>query len=420
MLFVSVASELHLEKAKKTSEKAFSALEPWDIELLGSPEPISDASSLPDALSRRADLLVVFIASGGTSRLLKEVLKDREAILWAHPNDNSLPSALSAREKLRAIGAWGGELAFSPPDEVPRQVSSEIACLKALAELGEARILAICGDEKASELEEALSNVLGPWRPEIEVMAPEDLSKLLEEAPRPSLSDAVAALKGIDIEHATPELEEGLVKSVQLAEALEAKLYEGGRRPVLTIDCFSLIDELGLAPCVVLALLLEHGITAVCEADPGALVLMAFYHFLTGSQAWMANLARFDKTSNTVVLAHCTACPSLSASWPYRGMLTSHFESGRPVALDVWLRRRPVLLANLQPDMRRLVLTRGRLVDSGMGDEGLCRTQALIELEGDIGAFLEATGNHHVLCYEDMSDELARLGRRLGLEVKVF
>ena len=417
VLFVSVASGLHLERARRTTREAFSALGREDVELVGSPKPFSDARSLSNALSRRADLLVVFVASGGTSRMLREALGGREAVLWAHPSDNSLPSALSAREKLRAVRAWRAELAFSAPHEVPRPVRSELACLRALAELREALVLAICDEGKAHELEEVLSNLLGPWRPQIDIMAPEELVELAEGIPRPSLSDAVAALKGIDIEQATPELEEGLVRSVQLAEAIEAKLCRGPGKPVLTLDCFSLMGELGLAPCVILALLLERGVTAVCEADPGALVLMAFYHFLTGSQAWMANLARFDLTSKTITLAHCTACPSLSASWPYRGVLMSHFESGKPVALDIWLRRRPVLLANIQPGIKRLVLARGRLIDSGMGDEGLCRTQALVELEGDIEAFLDATSNHHVLCYEDISEELRRLGRKLGLEV---
>jgi len=420
VLFVSVASRLHLEKARRTTEEAFSALKLEDIELIGSPEPFLDTSSLLNALSRRADLLVVFVASGGTSRMLREALAGRESILWAHPSDNSLPSALSAREKLRAVGGWRAEIALSPPDEVPRSVSSELACLRALAELRGARVLAVCDEEKASELEKTMSDLLGAWKPKIDVMEPGELLELAESVPRPSLSDAVAALKGIDVEQATPELEEGLVRSVQLADALEARLCAGPGRPVLTIDCFSLIEGAGLAPCVVLALLLERGITAVCEADPGALVLMAFYHFLTGSPAWMANLARFDRASRTITLAHCTACPSLSASWPYRGVLTSHFESGKPVALDIWLRRRPVLLANLQPGAKKLVLTRGRLVDSGMGDEGLCRTQALVEIEGDFEAFLEATGNHHILCYEDVSDELVRLGRRLGLEALIF
>jgi len=97
VLFVSVASRLHLEKARRTAEEAFSALKLEDVEIIGGPEPLLDTGSLLDALSGQADLLVVFVASGGTSRMLKEALVDRRAILWAHPNDNSLPSALSAR-----------------------------------------------------------------------------------------------------------------------------------------------------------------------------------------------------------------------------------------------------------------------------------------------------------------------------------
>jgi len=177
------------------------------------------------------------------------------------------------------------------------------------------------------------------------------------------------------------------------------------------------MEELGVTPCVAVGLLLERGITAVCEADPAALVLMAACHVLSGEPPWMANLARFDRASNTLTLAHCTACPSLAASWPYRGAFLEHFESGKPAALDIWLRRGPIILANLQLGRRKLVLARGEVRDSGLGDERLCRTQALIELKGDLEAFLAETSNHHVICYADIYEELSRLGRRLGLEV---
>ena len=418
VLFVAVASRLHVERARRTAAKAFSSLEALDVELLGTPEPILEADALSGALSKTADLLVVFVSSGGTSRLLRTALKGREAIVWAHPNNNSLPSALSAREKLRALGAWRAEIAFSPPDKAPRAVRAEIAGLRALNELRESEILAVCGPEKAAELETVLEGLLGPWRPEFKRLEPEELLRKAEEhtAP-PSLSDAVAMLRGIDVEQATPELEEGLVRSAQLASFLASELLAGARRPIITFDCFDFLEESGLAPCVVLALLMERGIPAVCEADPAALVLMALCQSLTGSIPWMANLARADPASGTLMLAHCTACPSLSASWPYRGVLMSHFESGKPVALDVWLKRGPVVLANLQPGVKRLVLARGRIVDSGLGEEGLCRTQALVELDGDVRAFLEATSNHHIVCYTDITEELARIGRRLGLDV---
>ena len=421
VLFAAVASKLHVERAKKTSEMAFSALGREDLELEGSARPVLEASELSEIVSRPADVRVIFVASGGTSRLLRDALKNVEAVLWAHPNDNSLPSALSAREKLRTEGAWRSEIAFSRPDALPSELRAEIRAVRALKELQDMEIILVGGPEAAERLSGQLSGLLGSGKPSIRQLSPSKLVGLAEARMEPmSLSDAMAILKGLEGEQVTPEIEEGLVRSVQIAQLLEREASKCAGLPVVTFDCFSMIEEVGLAPCVVVGLLIEHGIAAVCEADPAALLLMAACHLLASSPPWMANLARFSREDNTITLAHCTACPALAASWPYRGTFLPHFESGRPVALDIWLRRGPVVLANLQLGRKKLVLARGRIRDSGLGEEGLCRTQALVELEGDLDAFLRETGNHHVVCYDDIYDELARLGRRLGLEVLAF
>lgn len=415
--FVAVASELHLRRAREVAGEAYLALEAEGVELQGSPEPVLRPEELLEAVSSPSDLKVVFVASGGTSRLLRGALAGIEALLWAHPGDNSLPSALSAREKLRASGAWASELLFSSPGEVPSEIKAEIRILRALKAFDEAEVLAICGEEKASELQEALEALLGR-APAIKRMGVRILMGQAEaRVEEPSLSEAISTLKGITGEEVTPELEKGLIKSVQLANFISEKLLKDAKVPVITFDCFDIIREVGLAPCVVVGLLLERGITAVCEADPAALFLMAICHLVSGSPPWMANLARFDESSRTITLAHCTACPSLAASWPYRGTFLTHFESGRPVALDIWLRRAPVVLANLQVGNKKLVLARGRIRDSGLGEERLCRTQALVELEGDMQTFLAETGNHQIVSYADIYEELRRLGRRLGLEV---
>ena len=419
-MFASVASGLHLERARETSLRAFTTMEGLGVKVIGSPEPLLTAEELSKALSGEADIKVVFVASGGTSRILREALKGREAWLWAHPHDNSLPSALSAREKLRSTGSWKCEIAFSSPDEVPDKIMAEVRALKALCELREAEVIAFCSEEKAGELEAVLSGLLGPWKPEVKRFDVTELLRALEEARPLSVSEAMSVLKGLDSESPTSELSLGFARGVQMALLIEERFLSGREKSIVTFDCFNVLEDLGMTPCVAIGLLLEHGITAVCEADPASLVLMALCHYLSGEPPWMANLASYDPASNTITLAHCTACPSLSSAWPYRGHFIEHFESGKPVALDVWLRRGPVVLASLQPGRKKLVLARGRVLDSGMGEEGMCRTQALVELKGNIRAFIEETGNHHVLTYSDIYEELARAGRRLGLEVVAY
>ncbi|OYT53023.1 hypothetical protein B6U66_00290 [Candidatus Bathyarchaeota archaeon ex4484_135] len=420
VLFASVASRLHLDRARETSFRAFTTMEGLGVKVIGSPGPILTVEELSKALSEEADLKIVFVASGGTSRILREALKGHEAWLWAHPHDNSLPSALSAREKLRSSGSWKCELVFSSPDEVPRKIMAEVRVLNALCKLKEAEVVAFCSEKKAGKIDTVLSSLLGPWKPEIRRFDVADLLKALEKARPLSVSEAISILKGLDSESPTPELSLGFARGVQMALLIEEQFLSGREKSIVTFDCFDVIEDLGITPCVAISLLLEHGITAVCEADPASMVLMALCHYLSGEPPWMANLASYDPASNTLTLAHCTACPSLSSAWPYRGHFMEHFESGKPAALDIWLRRGPVVLASLQPGRKKLVLARGKVLDSGMGEEGMCRTQALVELKGNIRAFIEETGNHHVLTYSDIYEELARAGRRLGLEVVAY
>lgn len=416
--FVAVASELHLARAREVAEQAYSTLRAEGLNVIGSPEPVLKPEELRKAVSVPADIKLVFVASGGTSRLMREALAGVEAILWAHLSDNSLPSALSAREKLRASGAWASEIVFSRPDKLPDELKAEIKAIRTIKAISEVTVIAVCSEEKALEIQGTLEELLGAKAPGIKRISVRALLGQAEaRMERPSLSEAISTLKGITGEEVTPELEEGLIKSVQLANFISEKLLKGARTPIITFDCFDMIREVGLAPCVVVGLLLERGIVAVCEADPSALLLMAACYLLSGSPPWMANLARFNLEANTLLLAHCTACPSLAASWPYRGTFLPHFESGRPVALDIWLKRGSVVIANLQVGRRKLVLARGRVRDSGLGEERLCRTQALVELDCDIKAFLAEAGNHQILSYPDIYLELCRLGRKLGLEV---
>ena len=183
LVFASVASELHVGRAREISRRAFATLNSLEAEVSGSPEPIEEPGELEEALSVDADLKVVFVASGGTSRLLSEALAGLHVFLWAHPEDNSLPSALSAREKMRSSGSWRGELVFSSPDEVPEKLSAELRAISALRELGEAEIIAFCSASRAREIEEALGSILDGLKEDLRPHPPHPRPPIAQDAP---------------------------------------------------------------------------------------------------------------------------------------------------------------------------------------------------------------------------------------------
>jgi L-fucose isomerase-like protein len=68
--------------------------------------------------------------------------------------------------------------------------------------------------------------------------------------------------------------------------------------------------------------------------------------------------------------------------------------------------------------MDRMTVLCGEIAQSDMGHKDLCRTQLEIKLDTDVDDFLEnALGNHHVIVFDDVSEELRDFCKFKGIEV---
>jgi L-fucose isomerase-like protein len=412
VLVIPVASPIHIERATEPSERARELLQEAGLKVFGPEKPVTKVEEY-SVTSEEYDVIVFFVASGGTAELIKMLTKGRSVILWAYHENNSLPSALSARERLIAIGAWQGIIVYNSLNTAPLEIIAEAHATRLLRSLKGLRI-GLVGDEddfsKASADAEMLKMIFG-----VEIVNL-PLEKLKQEwshvADREV--DSVVKERLVKTEVVEPS-QRDLVKSAKLYSALK-KIITNEKLDAVTLDCFKFLKRTGCTPCVSFAFLNDDGFNGVCEADLKATVVMLMLRVLTGHPSWVSNLVQIDKNLGTITCAHCTAAMSLSE--PGRIIrVRTHFESGLSVSLDVPLMRRFVTLVNLQTKPPKMTIIAGEVIDSQMGHLTVCRTQAKIKPVGDVARLLEDTGNHHVLAYGDWSATITQIAKKTGITV---
>ncbi|MEM1753326.1 MAG: hypothetical protein QXW21_03470, partial [Candidatus Methanomethylicaceae archaeon] len=162
--------------------------------------------------------------------------------------------------------------------------------------------------------------------------------------------------------------------------------------------------------CIAVALLNDDGIVTACEADLRALMLMLMAKSL-GKISWMANIASINDKQLTI--AHCTIATKLGVNCK----LISHFESGLPYSLTCKLNEGEYTLVGINREYSLIATLKVKLIKSGLINENMCRTQALLEANVDLSDFPNiALGNHHILIPGDVVDDLKELANLLSIK----
>lgn len=362
------------------------------------------------------DLSVIYVRTGGTEGLFKEVFdkvsrtdcgRIRPVRLLTSGKSNSLAASMEILSFLRRQGC---------PGEIIHGDNRYIAGrLWLLARVEAAR----------KQLRGARLGVIG--RPSDWLIA----SSAEAEAVERKLG---ATLVDIPIGELVAEIAKGeypLTAAVQsvLADAdrLPAKVqsyWEGALRIYgalkriveryalngLTLRCFDLLDTVGNTGCLALALLNAEGIPSGCEGDVPALLTMAVSQALTGVAGFQANPSRIDPRTGEMLLAHCTVPLNMLRRHTY----DTHFESGIGVAIHGELPEGAVTLFKLAGDLSRSFVAEATLEGNPYMPD-LCRTQIVLRTEGVAQYFLtDPIGNHHIVlpghCKQLIEAFLADLG----------
>ena len=411
VLLIPVATKMHADRAVEPVSLARELLEKSSLKVFGKTSPALKAEEISRFPPDEYDAVVVFLASGGTSELATRIVAGNPYFIWAYDEVNSLSSALSAREKLKGIEAWRGEIVYNSLDEAPQSIVSQARASRLLKSMRELKIGLVGDDdyfEDKADDAKILSDLLG-----ISVRKM-PIGDLIEDFKRQTDEDASKVMDRFSNATVMEPSRKDLLKSAKMYLAFKS-MISSFKVDAITLDCFRLIKRTGTSACLGFALLVDEGKVSVCEGDLRSAVLMMLFREVAGA-SWLGNLVQVDRSLNTITLAHCTAPPSL-AEPAGRIVLRNHFESGEGVSLDIPLKRLPVTVTNLQLKPLQIVVARGELVESQIGKFSLCRTQAKIKLGGQVDHLLQSTGNHHVMAYGDWTETLLRVGERLGMSI---
>jgi L-fucose isomerase-like protein len=409
---IPIASPLHVERVPGPIIRARSLLEESGIKVFGPRKPIREAGEFPSAKTEEFDAVVIFIASGGTSTLATELMAGKEWTMWSYHENNSLPAALDAREKLMEKQAWKATFVYNNLSAAPREIVSETYASGAAKALRNIKVGFFVEEEELPPYQAVIRYFRDRFQVETVPVSVEVLKATTSKIPAESAEHVLKSkLKNAEVvEPSRKDLE----KMAKLYLAMRQVALEEDLKAV-TVDCYRFLRHTGMNPCVPLAFLSDEGIPGVCEADFPSLLLMLLLRYVTPEPLWMANAAKLDQINGVVALTHCAAPLKLSEP---AGLvrIRNHFESGSGVALDVPMRRGKVTLAHLTLNPPKLVIATGRLTESQLGHWKLCRTQADVKLDCEARDFLENSGNHQVLSYGDHSDFLVKAAKKLGLQ----
>lgn len=348
------------------------------------------------------DLDLIFVRTGGTEGLFKEILPklDGTIRILTSGKSNSLAASMEILSYLNQHGR-SGEIIHGSISYIAERISTSAKVSAAMNKLKGCR-LGIIGRPSdwliASKTDRpVIAQKLGITLVDIPV------SDIITEFGKAKLSalshEAEEAIS--NFEKTAPEslkkYAEGALKIYMALKSIIARHNLSG----LTLRCFDLLDSLGNTGCLALAILNSEGIPAGCEGDVPALISMAIGNALTGVSGFQANPSRIDPETGEILFAHCTIPLNMVKSYGFN----THFESGIGIAICGQVPEGDVTIFKVAGDLSRTFCWEAELTGN-QSETDLCRTQMVLKLDGTPSErrhvcknyFLKnPIGNHHII-----------------------
>jgi len=384
--------------------KALSGLYDENLGLIFEYEKISEYSET----IKKHGIAILIVLTGGTRGLIINISKiSKYVVIISHGKQNSLASALHALYILRKENKRKRKIVHlhMPPNKMgPDIVREHVDIFKKLADLENQRILLIGVDSEYVSGEkydvDRLKDVFGISVDTISLS--EFIDIYVHEQPDSSLL--------IKLQQRASRIPKNDLEKIAKIYATIRKTL--GKRKFGGIRCFPIIMKTNVTPCIPVSELIDEGIIMACEADLSALVTMLFVELVTNRKSFMGNIEEID--GKKIIVAHCTIACSLVEKYKY----VSHFETGYSLAIEGTLKGSDVTLVKISPDIGKIFLAKGKIVESGQISNEFCRTQAVIEAEQNLEKLLAGEFAHHIiLVFGDYKDKISRIAKILGLDV---
>ncbi len=407
--FKSPLHTLPEEETSRTIGDVLSAL----VEAGFEPKSFGVHSS-PVKIDEECDVLVFYFLTGGTGRIAFEtwLTSKKPVILLAGEKNNSLPSARRTEQLIR----WNGGF--------PVVVYHEDFLGRTLRRLAESATLSMVPWKLSASTFGVIGGDISRFR-----LAESMFGFNTVEIPVESILDAFNKISRERAEEGAREIASRVLDILEpsMLDITGAyKLYIAIKKIVeslglnaISVDCFPLIEEFKVTPCLAVSLLNDEGITFGCEAEADSLITMHIFRLLTGKPSWMVNVNTLNYEKRMIGVSHCTMPASLSGGIE-SVTLRSHFESKASVAISGDYKPLKVTLAKITgKKFEKLYLARGRVLKSNLMLEYMCRSQAFIKLDQGFENFIFSDmGNHIVIMAGDHIKSLKRIAEFYSMEVK--
>lgn len=405
------------------------------IHSLGSPllDPDDAARAASLFKERECDLVILVSATFADASMAATIAGEIEApiILWALPEPESpeggrlrLNSFCGANLAGNALANMDRQYSFvygAPDDpEALRDLDRHIRVASTVKSLRKTR-LGLFGQHPtgyyACDFDEMqLKRTVGTQVDEVSLVELQArASKVPDDQQQHFLEELRQITKGLD--QVDPEQAARTARSYGALRGLVAER----KYDAVAVRCWpEFFADYGHAVCAAMSRLTDGGTMAGCESDVNGAVTMMAQHCLTGEAAFIADIVALDKEQNAWALWHCGAGPTSLAN-PKREII-SKTQPNRKIAIGFWfgMKPGPVTIARLSflRGEYRMLIARGEALDQPPRYQA---SNALVRLENDaIGAakkLVELGFEHHVsMCYGDVSEELAMIADRWGIE----
>jgi hypothetical protein len=295
------------------------------------------------------------------------------------------------------------------------ELAAAVRPIRAIHHLREARILDVTARELPADYLSAVQEKFGT---QIERVSREQIIAAYD-----AVADADAEAEARRwIERAEKIVEPPraeIVRSCKLALASQ-RLLDEREATMLTVDCYGTMwRQLPAYPCIALARLNNLGLGGMCEADLRSCMTQIVLQGLSGRPGFV-NDPTMDTSRNAAILAHCMGTPKMDGpdgeAAPYR--LRTIMERQEGCVCQVRMRlNQQVTTAQLIGTDELLYFT-GEIIETPDSPRG-CRTKITVRVDGDAETLWRnwTAGLHRVTCYGDVTRDLQRFCRFMGVKM---
>ncbi len=359
---------------------------------------------------------IIINTSGGTEDLILAIteLCKSPVLIFADPNKNSFASSLESFAYLKET--YPIKLFYSKSEnEKIEEAEKFLKAAKTISKIYKSKF-GLIGEPSDWLLTSRDFNGFGNFKTIIKNIKVDEVvsqvSNISESEVEKIITDWEANYKEILVD------EKSLTDSAKVYCALKSIIHKYQLNS-LSIRCFDLL-EYNYTACMALSMLNDEGIVSGCEGDLPTTFSMMIASSLCEEVVWMANPSSIDKLKNEIIFAHCTV-PSKFLSDKKNAGLTTHMESEKSTAIRGALYKNNVTILRVGSHFNKIVAVTGKIIDSDMQRKSLCRTQAIVKIDGSVEKWIdESLGNHQVIAYGNILSELKYFCENSGIELVII